>query len=50
MIFIHAQTFGTATITVVDGEETVQYTLEIYNEDGAAQIRITPVGGDGSDR
>lgn len=44
VIFLSAHEYGTATITVVDGEETVQYTLEIYYEDGAPQTRITPVG------
>lgn len=43
MIFVHAQAYGTAMITVTDGDETVQYTLEVYKEKGAAQIKITPI-------
>lgn len=43
-IYIRAHAYGTAMITVVDGDKTVQYILEIYREDGAAQTRITPVG------
>lgn len=50
MIAVHAHAYGTATITVVDGEVTVQYTIEVYNESGIARFSITPVGQDGSDR
>ena len=48
VIFVRTQTYGTATITVTDGGETYQYTLEIYREDGNAQVMITPVGQEGS--
>ena len=43
-VFIHAHKYGTADITVIDGGDAVQYTLEIYKEEGADQIRITPAG------
>lgn len=45
LVFIRAHAYGTATLTVVDGEETLQYTLEIYNEDRAPQMRLTPLPG-----
>lgn len=48
IVFIHAQAYGTATITVTDGDETYQYTLDIYNEKGSAQTTITPLGQAGS--
>lgn len=48
MVYIHAQAYGTATITVIDGGETYQYTLEIYKEDEDAHMRITPAGQDKS--
>lgn len=44
MISVHAHAYGTTTITVVVGGETVQYTLEVYNEGGVAQFGITPAG------
>lgn len=43
LIFIRATGYGTTTITVTDGGETFKYSLEIYDEDGAVQTRITPI-------
>ena len=43
VIFIQAKGYGTTTITVTDGDKTFQYSLEIYNEEGAVQTRVTPI-------
>ena len=43
-ILIHAKGYGKTTITVTDGDETFQYSLEIYNEEGTVQTIITPIG------
>ena len=48
MISVHAHAYGTTTVTVVDGEKTVQYTLEVYRDGKVNRIRITPLEQDGS--
>lgn len=48
VVSIHAHAYGTATVTVTDGEETTRYTLEVYKDGQSAGICITPVGQEDS--
>lgn len=46
-IYINMHTYGTATLTVTDGGAERQYMLELYEDNGDAQMKITSIGQDG---